>query len=93
VRRRPGRPRKTDDVAEDTITVAAPKGLNEPNNAPGDEDVDDTSYQPTESEEIEEGDEDVEEDWETGALAWGLITVGGLGKGSAGIYGAEIIAR
>jgi len=42
---------------------------------------------------MEEGDENAEEDWETGALAWGLITTGGLGMGSAAIYGAEILAR
>lgn len=42
---------------------------------------------------VEEGDEDAPEDWEAGALAWGLITTGGLGKGSAGVYGAEIMAR
>jgi len=28
-----------------------------------------------------------------GALAWGLITAGGLGTGSASIYGAEVVAR
>jgi len=42
---------------------------------------------------LEEGDEHAEEDWEVGALAWGLITAGGLGSGSSGVYGAEIMAR
>lgn len=57
------------------------------------DDADDASYQPTESDQMEEGDENVEDDWEAGALAWGLITVGGLGMGSAAIYGAEVVAR
>jgi hypothetical protein len=59
----------------------------------GDYDPDDASYQPTDSDQIEEGDENAEDDWETGALAWGLITAGGLATGSAAIYGAEILAR
>jgi len=53
----------------------------------------DDAYQPEESEELEEGDEDAEEDWEIGAFAWGLITAGGLGAGSAGVFGAEVMAR
>jgi hypothetical protein len=39
---------------------------------------------------MKEGDENAEDDWEAGALAWGLITAGGLGMGSVAIYGAEI---
>jgi hypothetical protein len=46
-----------------------------------------------ESEDFEEGDEDAEEDSEVGALAWGLITAGGLGYGAASVYGGEIMAR
>ena len=53
----------------------------------------DDAYQPTESDEMEEGDENAEDDWEAGALAWGLVTAGGLGMGSAAIYGAEVLAR
>jgi len=45
------------------------------------------------SDQMEEGDENAEDDWEAGALAWGLIAAGGLGMGSAAIYGAEVIAR
>ena len=45
------------------------------------------------NDELEEADEDVEEDWEAGALAWGLITAGGLGTGSAGVFGGKITAR
>jgi hypothetical protein len=57
------------------------------------DDADDASYQPVGSDQMEEGDENAEDDWEAGALAWGLITAGGLGMGSAAIYGAEVIAR
>jgi hypothetical protein len=53
----------------------------------------DDAYQPADNDQLEEGDENAEEDWEAGALAWGLTTVGGLGVGSAAIYGAEVIAR
>ena len=56
------------------------------------DDADDT-YQPADNHQLEEGDENAEEDWEAGALAWGLTTAGGLGMGSAAIYGAEVIAR
>ncbi len=54
------------------------------------DDADDASYEPTESDQMKEGDENAEDDWEAGALAWGLITAGGLGMGSVAIYGAEI---
>ena len=54
---------------------------------------DDAAYQPAEGDQLEEGDEDVEEDWESAAMAWGTIITGGLGKGSAGIFGAEMKAR
>lgn len=37
------------------------------------------------------GEEVHEEDWEAGALAWGLLVLGGLGVGSAAVFGAEII--
>ena len=55
--------------------------------------VDDDAYEPAESDLLEEGDEDAEADSEVGALAWGLITVGGLGFGSSAVHGAEIMAR
>ena len=57
------------------------------------DDANDTTYKPDEIDEMEEGDENADEDWEVGALAWGLITAGGLGTGSASIYGAEVVAR
>ena len=39
------------------------------------------------------GEEDVAEDWEAGALAWGLTAVGGLGIGSVGVMGGEVGGR
>lgn len=32
-----------------------------------------------------------EDDWESGALAWGLAVLGGWGTGSATVYGAECV--
>jgi len=97
-RRRRGRPKRSDNNTpdlDDTITVSALKrrGRSSKQALTNGDDADDASYQPTESDQLEEGDENAEEDWEAGALAWGLITAGGLGMGSAAIYGAEIIAR
>ena len=94
-RRRAGRSKKLEDSADNASAVsgAKPKRRGRSKKTAVDDDADDASYEPTESEQMEEGDEDVEEDWEAGALAWGLITTGGLGTGSAGVYGAEIMAR
>jgi len=87
-RRGPGRPKKSTWTAE-TNGSAAP--LLRRRTRKSAETEEDEAYQPTER--LEEGDEDAEEDWEAGALAWGLITAGGLGAGSAAVYGAEIMAR
>lgn len=38
------------------------------------------------------GEEAEDEDWDVGALAWGLISAVGLGAGSAGVFGAEVTA-
>ncbi|CZR54521.1 uncharacterized protein PAC_04405 [Phialocephala subalpina] len=91
-RRRPGRPKKheePDTVAPKRRGRSAKKAIELTNGV----DEDDANYEPTESEKSEEGDEDVEEDWEIGALAWGLLSVGGLGVGSAGVLGAEVVGR
>jgi hypothetical protein len=95
MRRRPGRPKKGDDTPDDSSTVSVPRRRGRPSKKGlvNDDDPDDTAYQPTESDELEEGDEYIEEDWEAGALAWGLVTAGGLGTGSAGVFGAELMAR
>lgn len=61
--------------------------------------VADAPYEPSPSETASaaEGDalpgRDHVVDYEPAALAWGLTTVGGLGVGSAGVLGAECIAR
>lgn len=75
--RRRGRPRKVKP---------------DPEEEPGD-----ATYEPS-AEEVKasaEGDslpsQDV--DWEAAALAWGLTAVGGLGLGSAGVFGGECLAR
>ena len=86
LKRRVGRPRK------DKSSTSPARLRSRPSKKSVDEE-DDASYQPTESDNVEEGDENAEEDMEMAALAWGLITAGGLGTGSAGIYGAEILAR
>ncbi|TAQ85169.1 hypothetical protein B7494_g6508 [Chlorociboria aeruginascens] len=80
-RRRAGRPRKS----ETDVTYDAPRRLRSKKD-------DDPAYQPIGAQ-LQEGDEDVEDDWEIGALAWGAITTGGLGNGSAGIFAAEVLAR
>lgn len=78
--RRRGRPRKVKQEEHDLEEV------------PGDE-----TYQPTPAQEVQavEGDslpaEDL--DWEAAALAWGLTAAGGLGCGSAGVFGGECISR
>ncbi|KAH7360658.1 hypothetical protein BKA65DRAFT_190203 [Rhexocercosporidium sp. MPI-PUGE-AT-0058] len=53
----------------------------------------DDEYTPSEYERVDEGDEDAEEDFESAALAWGLLSIGGLGTGSAAVYGAETTSR
>lgn len=40
-----------------------------------------------------EGDDVEEADWEVGALVWGIVSAMGLGSGSAGVFGAESVAR
>ncbi|KAJ9151728.1 Tetratricopeptide repeat protein 1 protein [Pleurostoma richardsiae] len=58
---------------------------------------DDQTYQPTPAvkRSVAEGDvlPDEELDWESAALAWGLTALGGLGCGSAGVFGGECISR
>lgn len=50
------------------------------------------AYQPTEVVQAE-GDEEQDDDWEVGALVWGLVSMVGLGTASAGVFGAETTAR
>jgi hypothetical protein len=58
----------------------------------------DGTYKPTRAEAAEASEGDVlpgagEEGWESAALTWGATILGGLGAGSAAVYGAECIAR
>ena len=75
--RRRGRPRKIKPEAD-------------PEEVPGDE-----TYAPVETATIAAGDivPPEELDWEASAVAWALSAVGGLGCGSAGVFGGECISR
>lgn len=105
--RRRGRPRKSrlpsistpSDANDGVATPAtAPRKRGRPrkvkpdlDEAPGDE-----TYVPSPSvtRSVVEGDEVLtEDDWEAASLAWGLTALGGLGAGSAGVFGAECISR
>jgi hypothetical protein len=87
--RRRGRPKKSDSENHEENSSKTPaKRIRSRKTEPAGE----KAYQPDEVAHIE-GDEDDEEDWEAGALTWGLIAVGGLGIGSAGVFSAETTAR
>ncbi|KAI9166921.1 hypothetical protein HJFPF1_03036 [Paramyrothecium foliicola] len=58
----------------------------------------DSDYEPTPAEAAAASEGDVlpsagDDGWESAALAWGLTVLGGLGVGSAAVFGAESIAR
>lgn len=82
--RRRGRPRKVKvepELAAETEALAANP---------------DATYvpEPSVAAEVAEGDRlEVEDDWEAAAVAWGITALGGLGAGSAGVFGGECIAR
>jgi hypothetical protein len=88
--RRRGRPRKVKQEAEPEPEPEH-DGL-EPEEAP-----DDKTYEPTPAVEAYVALADVlpedDFDWEPAALAWGLTAVGGLGLGSAAVFGAECVSR
>ncbi|RDW78424.1 hypothetical protein BP5796_06276 [Coleophoma crateriformis] len=82
-----GRPKKAEPLATSN-EVRVPKTRRRKQAEP------DSAYQPTADESRIEGDEEaMEDDWEAAALAWGLISAGGLGLGSCGVFGAECVAR
>ncbi|KAK4231540.1 hypothetical protein QBC38DRAFT_354303 [Podospora fimiseda] len=60
-------------------------------------DADNAAYKPTvtEKEELELGDvvPDDDFDWESASLAWALTVLGGLGMGSAAVFGGTCISR
>lgn len=80
--RRRGRPRKVKP---------------EPEPEEKEEVVRDGTYEPTPDVKAEVGLGDVvpddDFDWESAALAWGLTVLGGLGVGSAAVFGAECVSR
>jgi hypothetical protein len=80
--RRRGRPRKAHPSIDDT--KATRKGTRK-------EEEDKASVPPEPL--SAEGNVVEEDDWEVGALAWGIVSAMGLGVGSAGVFGAEIAAR
>ena len=80
-KRRPGRPKKETETLSKTPARKSQKPEA------------DQAYRPTENEELAamEGDEEVEdEDWEVGALVWGILTLGGLGVGTTGVLGGNV---
>jgi hypothetical protein len=91
IRRRPGRPRKVGTPETDSSVSAATPAPRRGRSSKKNEG--DAAYEPPSGRLLEEGDENVEEDWEVAALAWGGIAVGGLGVGSPGVYGAEVSGR
>jgi hypothetical protein len=56
-----------------------------------DEDEESTAYPSGDAQGVFLADEENEEDWEAAALAWGLSALGGLGLGSASVFGAELV--
>lgn len=81
--RRRGRPRKVKaepELATETEAMAAADATYVP--------------EPSVAAEVAEGDRlEVDDDWEAAAVAWGITALGGLGAGSAGVFGGECIAR
>ncbi|KAH7418326.1 hypothetical protein BKA64DRAFT_564193, partial [Cadophora sp. MPI-SDFR-AT-0126] len=82
---------KAENAASNSNRQGPPQGTNsrtQPAKA-----RDDDEYRPSVDEMIDEGDEETEGDLEIAALAWGLLSVGGLGIGGAAVYGAETTSR
>jgi hypothetical protein len=84
---------------EDNRGAPAPRRRGRPRKVKQDpvEEPGDGTYEPS-AEEVKtsaEGDSlpRSEADWEAAAVAWGLTAVGGLGLGSAGVFGGECLAR
>ncbi|GAB1320440.1 hypothetical protein MFIFM68171_10650 [Madurella fahalii] len=85
--RRRGRPRKVKPEPEPEPEPELEK----------EEVIEDETYEPTREvkAEAELGDvvPDDDFDWESAALVWGLTALGGLGVGSAAVFGAECVSR
>jgi len=93
-RKGPGRPKKigtsksTGTHEKTPSSTVTRRGVPASRNA-----TDDDEYSPSDDERFAEGDENTEEQLEIAALAWGLLSVGGLGMGSAAVHGAESTSR
>ena len=93
-RKVPGRPKKigtsksTGTHEKTPSSTVTRRGVPASRNA-----TDDDEYSPSDDERFAEGDENTEEQLEIAALAWGLLSVGGLGMGSAAVHGAESTSR
>lgn len=96
VRRRARRIRKSKED-EDHREPAPPRRRGRPRKIRQDpeEEPGDNTFKPTQEEGSARGDEvpAQELDLEAAGLAWGLMSVGGLALGSAGVFGGECLAR
>lgn len=92
-RRRVGRPKKTEGSAVSTSKENNTEATASRRSARNVTRYEDEEYEPPGGDVVDEGDENADEDVEIAALAWGLITAGGLGGGSAAVYGAETLSR
>lgn len=98
--RRSGRRRTSTSKAKDDENSEPPqprrrgksrKDRKDPEEEPGDQ-----NYEPTFEEEVSARGDPLpaqEADLETAGLVWALMSVGGLGLGSAGVFGGECLAR
>lgn len=93
----PGIFRPGDEDVSSVMTVAKPRRESKRPRSRGkvkkEEDSSEESYQPSEADSVPEGDviPTSELDWESTAVALGLMVLGGLGFGSAGVMGAECL--
>lgn len=99
--RRSGRRRTTTARAKQDEELSEPptprrRGRPRKDRKDPEEDPGDLTYEPTYEEEVSARGDPLpaqEADLETAGLVWALISVGGLGLGSAGVFGSECLAR
>lgn len=96
--RRTGRQRKPKRIEDDPAEPPTPRRRGRPRKAKQDpeEEPGDKTYEPTPEEKVSAQGDPLpaqEVDLEAAGLAWGLISFGGLGLGSAGVFGGECLAR
>lgn len=88
-------PIKSEDTKASTSKRAGRPKKAEKRTKPNKTSADDTdsTYSPSDDDRFDEGDEGAEDNWEIGACTWGILTTTGLGVVSAGVFGAEVVAR